>query len=259
MSRQVTDPKDLLPHECGAERNDGFLCTASAMRNGKCRKHGGRAGAGPATPYRPMSRHSKRIPKRMRDGYEASLRDPELLSARADIALMDARIGELTSRLSNKDNADRWKMLKANWDAFLYALTVGDDAEQKRCLQMNGKLINGAMKYEALWDSLYQAIERRSSIAQREQKRVIEMREVLSLEQGVAFVNALTKIVMRHVVDPAIRRRIADEMNEVVNMPEDVEPPIPVNAVITKRDLESDDAHTDDSRDETAEHSGGES
>ncbi len=67
---------------CGAKKKDGTPCQMSAMPNGRCRLHGGKAG-------RPVThgRYSKSVPKDLSERYEYFKTDPEWLSLKPDLAL----------------------------------------------------------------------------------------------------------------------------------------------------------------------------
>ncbi len=63
--------------------------------SGRCKLHGGNHRAGPAHPRWTHGRYAEsvrsKLPHRLREVYVASLEDPELVSHRADLALLNAR------------------------------------------------------------------------------------------------------------------------------------------------------------------------
>lgn len=61
--------------------------------------HGGKSLVGPANPAWKGGRYSRLFPTQLRARYEAMLADPALLSLSKEVALVDARIGELLDRL----------------------------------------------------------------------------------------------------------------------------------------------------------------
>jgi hypothetical protein len=71
------------------------------MPNGKCRFHGGMTPVGPASPHFKHGRHSillKEI-KGLGSHYERALADPDLLNLSDEIAITDARIGQLLEKV----------------------------------------------------------------------------------------------------------------------------------------------------------------
>lgn len=75
------------------------------MANGRCRIHGGATPGGFASPHFKTGRYSKVLPAALRDRYEQARGDEDLLSLRDELALVDARIGEV---LQGKLDDTRW-------------------------------------------------------------------------------------------------------------------------------------------------------
>ena len=60
-----------------------------------CYHHGGKSLVGPAVNTYRSGRHSRYLPVRMAAKYQEAEHDPELLSLRDEIALVDARLADL--------------------------------------------------------------------------------------------------------------------------------------------------------------------
>lgn len=83
------------PHVCGAKTRSGGTCKRAPMTNGRCNLHGGKTPNGIALPQTKTGRYSKYLPTELLDNYQAALADSELLSVRDEIALVDAKIGQI--------------------------------------------------------------------------------------------------------------------------------------------------------------------
>jgi hypothetical protein len=85
-------------------------CTAKSKRSGEqcrrhatrgrevCRMHGGATPRGMASPHWRGRGYSKDLPTRLYERWEAGLNDPKLLELHSEIALIDARLGEMFVR-----------------------------------------------------------------------------------------------------------------------------------------------------------------
>jgi hypothetical protein len=79
---------------CSAKTRNGHPCKNPAMANGRCRMHGGKSLVGIASPLTKTGRWSKDLPTRLASRFAESEHDPELLSVRADIRLIDTLMAD---------------------------------------------------------------------------------------------------------------------------------------------------------------------
>lgn len=152
-------------------------CTAHSKRNGRrcqnlpvrgravCRMHGGHQPRGIASPHWKGRGYSKDLPTRLADRYRAALADPDLVTCTSELALVDARIGEVL------------RALPADLSA------VDRDA----------------------WELLLPLIEQRRKLAETERRRAEALNTHLTAGQAIAFVAALQTAVSEIVSDRAIR------------------------------------------------------
>src|SRR4051794_509990 len=106
-SEPMTQQDSALPQRpgpaaiCGAKTRSGGRCRAIPIQpSGRCRLHGGASLRGLAAPAWKSGRHSAYLPTDLRARYLRARGDPELLSLKDDLSLVDARIGELLGRLT---------------------------------------------------------------------------------------------------------------------------------------------------------------
>ena len=79
-----------------------------------CRIHGGRTPVGLAAPAFKTGRYSKYLPAGLTERYVTARTDPELLSLRDEIGLVDTRITEVLTQSSDPDAplGDVWETLE---------------------------------------------------------------------------------------------------------------------------------------------------
>ena len=169
---------------CGARKRDGQPCRAAAMKNGKCRLHGGATPGGVASPHfrhGRRSRYLKLLSGDLRAGFRAALSDKQLLSLREEVALLTARTMQLLGRLRTQEGAE----------------------------------------YEATWAELRTCIRDKGKVAAAEWKRLVDLKSVLTAEQAMTLVGQVVAAVRESVTDRATLQRIQARLLEFVPHGED--------------------------------------
>jgi hypothetical protein len=198
------------PIGCTALKADGTRCGAPAMvRSGylTCRCHGRgkfKVKIGKVTSADPRSRA---LPKRLMEKYEEACRDPELLSSRSDVAMLEARLLELTERLSEGESGQLWRDLKEAVERF-------DDQSLDRdtTVELVKSLVAKGCADEEIWRQLHDVIEQKTKVSAHEWKRLVDMRQVITAEKAVAWAQQVIESVLRHVPEDARRKKIAREI-----------------------------------------------
>lgn len=174
---------------CGARKKRGRgICNATALYpNGRCRVHGGATPSGPASPHFRHGRHSV-VTKEFsafNAHYQRALADPDLLALDSEIAMIDARIGDLMERTS-----------KAKGDQ---------------------KTLDG------MWPQLENLFEQRRKLVDTESKRLKDLHAMVSVDRVMALVAYVSDAVKRHVTDPKILSAIFMDLRKVLKPAEGVE------------------------------------
>jgi hypothetical protein len=226
-------PKDWYHHNYAGKRRclswaptSGSQCNAAAMRGRlNCRKHGGKTPVGVAASAYKTGRYSKYVPARMLSSYKASLNDPDLLEVRSDIALLDARLADLLSRV---DNGESGHLLKEARDAFnlLKSAMQRRDADQTvvAMTTLDEKLNRGVADYAA-WDEIYQVMGKRERAGEREMNRLVAMNQTMTVERALELIHTIGDIIRRHVQDRETLLRISAEIAYLIDHPGEQLPP----------------------------------
>jgi hypothetical protein len=195
-------------------------CTALAMK-GKhvCRKHGGKTPVGIESVHFKTGRYSTHLPPRMLSSYRASLNDPDLLSVRADIALLDSRLQDLLDRVDKGEAGHLW--LEA-WDAFrqLRRAMQGRDATQTLVAmeELEDKLSRGRADYAA-WSEVLKVLRMREHAGQLEQKRLVDMNQTITIERALLLISNIGDVVRRNVTDRQTLLNISGEIAYLIDHP----------------------------------------
>lgn len=199
-------PSAIEDRYCGAKTRAGGACRQPAMKNGRCRLHGGKALRGAAHPMYKTGRYSKDFPDQLAARFEESLRDPELVELVREIALIDTRVGEMISELSSDAASAIFADLRKAWRQYKQPAKPGD---AERGLETVGRLIEQGAEDWHRWQEIYDAIERRRRLVDSEAKRQAELKQLLTLSEAMHLINAFVEIVRENVKDKGALSRIS--------------------------------------------------
>lgn len=120
---------------CGAKlRNKDAHCRAPAMANGRCRIHGGKSPRGVDGARYVHGRYSRYAPTKLSQRIDAAENDPDLISNRAELALLTVRAQELLQKAANDgDSSDAWEELYNVLDLRRRV----NDTERRRLVDLN--------------------------------------------------------------------------------------------------------------------------
>lgn len=194
-----------MAKKCGAKTRRGGKCQHLAMPNGKCRFHGGKTPKGPAHPAFKHGRYSKDLPSRMSARFADAVTDGELIQLERDVALVDTRVGELLSELSQDSAGVLFQRIQKAWDRFKNG---SPDEQAKSTLELTNLIEQGANDW-LKWQEIYDLIERRRRLVESEFKRQAQLNQVLTVSEGVTLITAFVDIVKQHVSDAATLKGIS--------------------------------------------------
>lgn len=194
---------------CGAKKKDGNPCTRLPIKdgNGRCRYHGGKAPVGIASPNYKTGRYSKALPERLRARYYESSSDGDLLAMRDEIALTDARLADMLDRVETGEPGELWAKLSDSYEGLVLAMDEDDSAGMRLALgAMKSLMARGASDWAA-WQEIGRLVEQRRKLSESEQKRLVQMQQMISAEQLLVLLGAVADTIKRHVHD---RQALAD-------------------------------------------------
>jgi hypothetical protein len=187
------------------------------MPNGRCEVHGGKTPIGIASPNLRTGRYSKSLPARLSQDYEQALADPDLLSIREDVALLDSRLADVLAAASNHEAGELWANLKAALKE--YDGARGKDIEQKRsdALANIRWLINEGYQEWQAWRDIRALLQERKSLVESERDRLKQMQLMITTERANVLLGAIAGIIRTHVTDRTALTGIAADMRRLVS------------------------------------------
>lgn len=188
---------------CNAKsKSTGEQCKKFAVPgSSKCHYHGGKSPRGIASPNTKHGRYSKHLPGRLLERYQESLADTELLALREEVSIVDARISDLLTRVESGESGKNWKDVQEAWKAYKVAEKANDaDLKFMAHGEIEEAIAAGVTDYTA-WTEVRQAIELRRKLVESERKRLVDAQQMITAEQAMLLITAVTDAVRRHVSD----------------------------------------------------------
>lgn len=177
-------------------------CKARAMDGmDVCYHHGGKTPKGIASVHFKTGERSKYLPPDMLKAYEEMANNPDLLSVRADVALIDAMIAAKLPLLESGESAQHWEQVAK----FIRQARIAYKTENY------GTLEDALNELEAISDKrrLFYATEQevgnqlelRRKLVDTENKILYNKERALTVEQAMLLMSALLDSVKRNVND----------------------------------------------------------
>jgi len=184
-----------------------------------CYHHGGRSPGGIASATYKHGGSSKFIPARLQDSYRESMNDPNILSLTSAIALLQARFWDVLSATSQEESGALWQALHDH--AQTYRNAFGKDAAQTRERALNAILdaIDAGYNERAAWQELRQITQEIRLLKESERKHLVDSQQMISVQQAMVMLGAVTHIIRTHVTDPKALDGISRELAQLVNAP----------------------------------------
>jgi hypothetical protein len=193
-------------------------CTRWAMKGTNvCYVHGGPTPKGIAAPNFKHGRYSKSIPDRLSERYQESIKDPEILALREEVALTDARLTDLLSRVDTGESGALWKTAQSVFFDFRNANASGDQDKMKDALTgLNRILSLGVDDYKA-WDEVGKTLEQRRKLVESERKRLVDMEQMISVERTMVLLSAVISVIRENVTDRKTLRKISTDIGRLIS------------------------------------------
>lgn len=198
-------------------------CSAHSKRTGEqcknpaitgrntCRFHGGTVKAGPLSVNYKHGRYSKALPKRLAQRYEEAEQDPELLSLRSELSLIDTRLHDVLQRVDSGDSGRLWRAFKDEVEAQEKNVNDGFPISFGK---LKSLLTQGRNDWMA-WNEIITMIDNRRKLALAEAKRLETMQQMITAGEAMNYAAQLLESVRRNIDDPETLNRIQNDFARI--------------------------------------------
>lgn len=177
-----------------------------------CYMHGGASAKGLTAGQFRTGRYSKYLPERLREKYQDAQQDPEILVLRDEIALADARLADLLTRVDAGESGALWKELKELLDQLSRNVEALDLDGARGALQRLREVVGKGHTDASAWQEIQAVLMLREHLVRSERQRLVQMQQMISVEQAMTLIAALTESVRRHVTEPDALRAISADL-----------------------------------------------
>lgn len=178
----------------------------------RCKHHGGKTVQGRDHPAFKSGRWSKSLPTNLAAKYDELVGDSEIINLGQDIALLDVRLTELLGRLETEESEFSWRKARQTFTSLRGALTSGDKTQVRDALQQLNQVLNSGAGADQNWREIREALQERRLLVESERRRLVDMHQMVTVEEVLILVTAISAVVNQNVEDPRARQRIASDI-----------------------------------------------
>lgn len=166
-----------------------------------CYHHGGATPKGIASVHYKGKERSKYLPKGMLTAYEDMMANPDLLSVRADVALVDALIASKLPKLEEGESAQHWEFAIKLIGKARVAYKSEQYGQLEECLHELEALADDRRLFYATEQEVSAQLELRRKLVDTENKILYNKEKSLTIEEAMLLMNAMVESVRRNVKD----------------------------------------------------------
>lgn len=198
---------------CKMIKSDGQRCK-QPVRAGwtVCSYHGAGTADTPAGRPPTSGRYSKHLPTRYIQDFEELIQDPNLLSLRTEMALLDVRMGELLQRLDTTDSAAAWNRVAVATSMLAKMVSDGDLGGVADVVGLLRDAVDNHRDDSETWREIVMFIDQRRRVADVERRRIEAAKKYLTLQEANAMMAYFVSSVMKHCSSPQERARISEDL-----------------------------------------------
>lgn len=171
-------PSNLTNGKPRISRSTGKPCRKRRLVGATACEHHGGCSQGARNPAYKHGRYVTSIPGRFQAKYEQAQKDPNLLSLRNEIHLIDVRLRQVLEGLSEE---------------------VDREADLRQ------------------WRLVLDLIERRERVVASERKRLVEMQQVITLDQLRLLIDGTIAVIRAHVKDHTVLHNISAGIGKLLD------------------------------------------
>lgn len=199
-------------------KRTGKPCKGRAMiGRDVCYHHGGTTPRGRASANYKGKGYSRNLPTRLADQYQAAITNPELLSLRSDIALLDVRIAETIENIDTGPIGQLWGAVRKAYLAQQTAMAAQDAQETIKATQELDILTKRGFMDYINWDEIRGLLQERARLVAAENKMLNDADLTVTAERVMLLVAAIASVVMKNVADNKTRAKITRGIDVLIS------------------------------------------
>lgn len=187
----------------------------------KCYMHGGKTPTGFALPQTKTGKYSRNLPTRLAATYEETIADKKLWELNDKAALVNSRIVELLSKLDTGETGETWRLLKQAFRDLRKSINEGKTVEVIANLAVMENLIEAGNSDYLAWMEITQQIALYKSLSESERKHLDQMDRMITAEQVMLMIAAITDVIRQNVQDRSALHAISIGIDRLISVGND--------------------------------------
>lgn len=208
--------------KCGAKTRAGTPCRSPVVAGrSRCRMHGGASRRGIESGTFKHGKYSKYLPDRLLETYQIAGQDSELLGMREEITVLDSRLVDLLKRVDSGEAGAAWRDAKEIYADIVDALRNQDAAGLRAAVQRLGTTLNRGDRDYLAWQEVRQVMQERKALVESERRRMIEDRQMITVESALVAIQAITHAAREILADqPERLGRLQSRISTILGVAE---------------------------------------
>lgn len=181
--------------------------------------HGGKSKRGAEHGQFKTGKYSKYMPKELLSVYGEMKDDPQLLSLRSEIALMDALLSSLLPKLDTGESGESWDKVKDLVKTARRGYKSESLATLEDALDTMEDLANQRILHYETHKEIKATVDTRRKLVEAETKITMQQDKAISVEQLMLFVTQVLGVIQEVVKDQKQQYAIAVKLQEFISLP----------------------------------------
>lgn len=203
-------------------------CTAKSKRSGQqckksavdgfavCEIHGGKTPKGAASPQFKDGRYSKHLPNDLRALYEEAKNDPDLLSVRQDIQLIDTLLAANIKKLDSDESGAAWEAIRKSIDHLDEAFANENYGKCLILMRAMRDVVDARILHYATEAEIRSKLNQRRQLVESEQKIALQSEHAITPAELMVFMGAVVEMINRKIPDAKQRNDILTSIDELM-------------------------------------------
>ena len=182
----------------------------------RCKFHGGASPRGIQANNYKHGGYSRDMTEQLAKRFREFQGDTELLSLRDDIALTTAGIAEKVASLHSGEAGDLWIEAHQKWRELLKAIKRQDEGESTTLMAEIGRILDSGYNNTLTWKDIHRKQDIKRKLVDSERKRLVDMRQMVTMEELMLVVGALVDSLKKHVHDAEALGHVSADLRKLL-------------------------------------------
>ena len=146
-------------------------------------------------------KYATSVPGRLLRMYEDGINNPQIVAHVDEIALLEARIGDLLGQVEDGGAAELWREARKMYKEFRKQERLNPMLAETY-LQSLGEVIEQGNHDIGAWDQVLKAVEQRRKLASSHHQQLVQAQQYIAVSKVLEMLAEIAKVVQHQIQDP---------------------------------------------------------